>query len=90
MFKRESTKHGTFSFAFSQKQYGRTIKMKRYVKGALIFTGGVMTGLTVGAVGVAALIVKHKDYAKKCIADVVEHWIFDGYYDEKEVCEDVK
>lgn len=49
--------------------------MKRYVKGALIFTGGVTTGLAVGAVGVAALIVKHKEYAAHCIGDAVYRWL---------------
>lgn len=64
--------------------------MKRYVKSALIFTGGVTTGLVVGGVGIAALMVKHKDYVKYCIADAVERWIFDDCYYEKEVCEDVE
>jgi hypothetical protein len=49
--------------------------MKRYVKGALIFTGGVTTGLTIGGIAVAALIVKHKKYVIKCIADAVDNWI---------------
>ena len=50
--------------------------MKRYVKGALIFTGGVTTGLTIGGIAVATLIVKHKKYVVKCIADAVDNWIY--------------
>jgi hypothetical protein len=73
-----------------QNLYERKIKMKRCVRHALIFTGGVTTGLAVGAVGVAALMVKHKEYVKHCIADVVERWIFEDCYCVKEVCKDVE
>lgn len=49
--------------------------MKRCVRHALIFTGGVTTGLAVGAVGVAAFMVKHKEYVAEGIRKAIKDWI---------------
>lgn len=72
-----------------QNLYERKIKMKRCVRHALIFTGGVTTGLAVGAIGVAAIAVKHKEYVKSCIADAVFDWLLKDI-DGKEAKVDVE
>lgn len=65
--------------------------MKRYVKNSLIFAGGVTTGLAVGSIAMAALMIKHKEYVKQCIVDATERWLFDSECDcRKEVVTDVE